>query len=134
MSNERVTDSDVRSCTGVASEGSTEQAINIAEVLVTDYIVAADSTLSTDMLYNIEVFLASHFFWMSIRSGPLAAEDIGTAAERYHNIYGPGLKATWFGQQAIALDPTGELAKMADRAENPQRKSALFRVVGSPPA
>lgn len=125
----RVADADVRACTGIPTEGDTTSAIGVAEEIVTDFIVVADSTLSAAKLANIELYLASHFFYLSVRGGPLAAEELGDAKERYHNIYSAGLKATIFGQQAMMLDVTGTLAKMSDRAENPQRKDALFMVV-----
>lgn len=133
MSNERVTDEDVRQATGVVSEGDTTQGINIAEGIVTNQILVASPSLATSILFNIELYLAAHFFFLPLREGPLAAETINDTGERYHNIYGKGLNSTRFGQMAISLDPTGTLATMADRVENPQRKSALFRVVGDPP-
>lgn len=127
----RVTDNDVRECTGTvdSGEGDTEQAIKIADIVVTNRVAAADSTLSAEELAAIEVYLAAHFFYLSLREGPLAAETIDNTSERYHNIYSKGLNATRFGQQAVMLDPTGVLAVMADKADNPQRKTALFQVV-----
>jgi hypothetical protein len=125
----RVTDADVRACTGFATEGDPASAIGVATEIVTDFVAIADTTLSAAKLTNIELYLASHFFYLSVRGGPLAAEELGDAKERYHNIYSAGLKATVFGQQAMMLDPSGTLAKMSDRAENPQRKDALFQVI-----
>lgn len=130
-SNYRIDDLDVRACTDISVEGNTDQAIRIAEMIVTNRIVPTKigATLDSETLFAIETYLASHFFYVGIREGPLAAEIIGDATERYHQIYSKGLNATRFGQQAVILDPTGVLAAMADLADNPQRKKAQFQVI-----
>jgi hypothetical protein len=127
----RVNDAEVRACCGIPIEGDTAAAILTANILVTESIANVDASVSADRLKAIETYLSAHFFIMSIREGALAANTLDDATERYHNIYGKGLNATWFGQQAVAMDSTGALAAMVDKAENPQRKPALFTVIGS---
>jgi hypothetical protein len=105
-------------------------AIAVADLIVTEDL--AGSTLTTARKTQIELYLAAHFVQLSEYQGPLAADSLGEATERYHDIYAAGLRATRFGQQAIALDTSLVLTKLADAAENPQKKEALFTVVGDP--
>jgi hypothetical protein len=124
----RVTDSEVRKVAGEPTTSDPTLAIRTANNLVEVHF-ASVSTLSDDTLRDIELYLAAHFLSLSSRGGPLAAHTLGDATERYHNIYAAGLKSTVFGQQAILLDTTGTLAKVADQAENTSRKTAEFQVV-----
>lgn len=126
----RIDELDVQECTGL-TEGDPTQAIRIADSIVTHRIVVTTigAKLDNETLFAIETYLASHFYYLGVREGPLAAEIIGDATERYHQIYSKGLDATRFGQQAVMLDPTGVLAAMADLANNPQRKKAQFQVI-----
>jgi hypothetical protein len=105
-----------------------DPAIEIADVLVDDQLVGKG--LSETMLDKIALFLAGHFALLMSVDGPLATQEVGEARERYHNIYGPGLQSTVFGQQAIMFDTSGTLSKLAAKASNP-KLGALFTVVGS---
>lgn len=90
--------------------------------------------LSEVTLTHIELYLAAHFALLSLENGPLAKKMVGEANEGYHNVYGKGLLATRFGQQAILFDTTGTLSEIANRAQNTNRRTALFEVVGNNPA
>ena len=105
-------------------------AIGTATLIVDEAITSASVTEARKK--QIELFLAAHFSELSAKDGPLAANTMGEATERYHDIYKAGLRATRFGQQAIAIDNSGALATLADQSENPGKKSALFTVIGSP--
>lgn len=123
--------SEVEAITGIdATSPVMAPSIAAADLIVTEDLV--DSGFSDNRKKQIELFLASHFAKLASTEGPLAGETIGQASERYHNIYKAGLSSTQYGQQAMLLDTTGTLAKMADSVENPAKKSARFTVIGSP--
>lgn len=107
-------------------------AIAAADLIIVEDL--AGTTLSSARKIQVELYLAAHFAITSINAGPLASNSLGEATERYHNVYSAGLRSTLFGQQAITLDTSGVLAKYADRVENPEKKAALFTVVGTQPA
>jgi len=127
----RVTQENVRATTGFPNTIDASAAIETANVLVDANLLAKG--LTEVVLRQIELLLASHFLVLTVEKGALAAETLGQGTDRLHNIYAAGLKATRFGQQAILLDTTGTLALITDRAENPNRRSAQFTVIGDPP-
>lgn len=108
-----------------------ELAIAAADLIIVEDLSSA--SLSSARKTQIELYLAAHFSATSITYGPLAANSLGEATERYHNVYSAGLRSTLFGQQAIALDTSNTLTKYADRVEHPDKKKALFTVVGTQP-
>jgi hypothetical protein len=128
----RVSQEEVRNFTGYPSTDDASQAIAIASLIVDENLVSG-VTLTDATRKQIELLLSCHFMAVSKEKGPLAAESIGGnsgASERYHNIYAAGLRSTKFGVQAILLDTSGTLALMTDKVENPNRRKALFTVVG----
>lgn len=116
-----------------ASLGTVADVAKSIATVIVDERVAVLGVHSENALRNIELFLACHFATLSAEKGPKASETIGEATERFHDIYGAGLNATRFGQQAILLDTTGTLGSMSAQAIKPQL-TALFTVVGDPPA
>ncbi len=81
-------------------------------------------TISSALLAQIEKYLAAHFFHLS---EPLVGiERIDTAWKEYSKgLLGEGLKFTEFGQQALAIDFTGTLAKLSST-----RPGSSFSVIG----
>jgi len=88
-------------------EGSINAHINFAHTL-TDRVTG----LSATELGQIELLLAAHF--VSIQQPQLKSESVGGSFSASYQV-GPldeGLKATVYGQQAIALDDSGTLANL----------------------
>lgn len=101
-----------------------------ADAIVDDLVTNAGSnSLTAERLAKITLYLAGHFVQLTNQDGALAAQTVGEATERYHNIYGQGLKNTSYGQQAILLDTTGYLAQLSSLAENTSQRPAEFRVI-----
>jgi hypothetical protein len=123
----RVTVTQVKTLTGGPTSDPT-QAIATANTLANHWLLPITG-YPAPLLAQVELYLAAHFSELTTKNGPLASEGIDTAIERYHDIYKPGLRSTRFGQQAILLDYTGTLAEVADLAENPGRRKAIFQVV-----
>jgi hypothetical protein len=64
--------------------------------------------LTVDRLTIIETWLSAHF--VAIRDPRYQAETMGAASATYINSPGPNLALTPYGQQAMLLDSTGNLA------------------------
>src|SRR3989337_1460359 len=101
-----VSASEVAAITGISATSPVmAPAIDTADLLITEEF--ATTTLSTGRKTKIELYLAAHFATLSDEQGPLAGTKLGDGEDRFHNIYSAGLRATRFGQQAIAFDTTG---------------------------
>ena len=92
------------------------QAISSAEVIVVNQIQPIET--NEDILALVELYLAAHF--CSVREPQIIKEDIGGRdstfkEERRPAMSGYGLASTAFGQQAIAIDTTNVLSKMAKK-------------------
>lgn len=85
--------------------------IQMATVFVDQYLTS--SSLSDDMLFELERLLAAHF--MCLRDPRETELEIGTqeARVKFEGKYGLGLDFTRYGQQAKVLDPTGTLESMS---------------------
>lgn len=123
----RVTEADLRALFPGREDLCFELAITTADALVDD--IAASGSLPAGRDVTICRYLAAHLVQIVDQDGALAAQTVGQATERYHNIFGPGLRATVYGQHALMLDTTGYLAQMAAVAEDPLHRPAEFRVV-----
>jgi len=123
----RVSEDQVRGVTNEPSTVDASQAIDAATLFVDEELVGKGP--SDARLVQIELYLAAHFLAITTREGPLAAETMGDASERYHNIYTAGLRSTRFGQQAVLLDTSGTLAAIASKSENLDKKDAEFTVI-----
>lgn len=103
-----------------------------AGIIVDDLLVYASQKLVTvtpERAAQIEKYLAVHFAALFHGVAPISSTQVGAATEKYHDIYEPGLRASTWGQTAMLLDPSGYLAKMADRVERPNLKDAQFEVI-----
>jgi len=103
-------------------------AMDIAGAMV-DEMLPSTLGLSEVVLTNIELFLAAHVYELQTKDGALAAQTIGEATERYHDIFGPGLSSTKYGQMAITLDTTLTLARVAANVATPNKQDARFLVI-----
>lgn len=86
--------------------------IEIANELVDD-IAAADSSIDSTRLTQIEKLLACHF--AAAQDPRLADYRVGDAAGTYQGDTGMHINSTTYGQQASMLDPTGTLADQGKR-------------------
>lgn len=123
----RVEEKDLRALFPGREDLCFRQAITVADALVDDLQSAGTLPVGRDV--TICLYLAAHLTQIVDQGGALSAQTVGQATERYHDIYGPGLRSTVYGQHALMLDSTGFLAKMASLAENPLLRPAEFRVV-----
>ena len=84
--------------------------IAAANLLVTDVVVAADSTISDERLTQIELWLAAHFASVAyLRAAEERADVVGEKKQFKVDL---GLSVTVYGQQALVLDTTGALANL----------------------
>ncbi len=96
--------------------------IDTANLFVDTHLASAGHT--DEILAKIELYLAAHYVALTEEQGGLTRAKLGDADESFANIYGQGLKATRFGQQALAIDTTGILNSVAAT-----QLKAEFRVV-----
>jgi hypothetical protein len=91
-----------------------EACIDTATVIVDD-IAAADATVSSERLTLLEKWLAAHF--VAIREPRTQSEGVAGGGNESFQTFKTdlGLASTQYGQQAIALDPTGILAKAGEK-------------------
>jgi hypothetical protein len=123
-----VTAAEVRAAMGEPDTTECDMFIAVADVMVSEQLASASLTLLTKK--NICLYLAAHLTLLSKENGPLAKKMIMDVTEGYHDVYGPGLMSTRFGQIAVMLDTSGTFAALSQQAAKP-RLPALFTVVGS---
>lgn len=76
-------------------------------------------SLDADTLTDIELWLSAHF--LSMRDPRVSSVSANGLSASYQGKTGEGLKATLYGQQALALDASGTLASLG-------QKRAVFEV------
>lgn len=103
-----------------ATDAQIQAAITGANLLVTDQL-EGNTGLGTDLLTEIERYVAAHFLVINVEGGNITRESTGDASESRAFEYGAGLSATRYGQQAMAFDPSNTLAQLG-------KKKATFRV------
>lgn len=108
----RTTTSDVKSIINTAIDDSiVTLAISTATNLVDDLLLGKG--LNAARLKDIELYLAAHF--VAIRdqdAGMLVEQAIDGTSSKYGGELGQALAITRYGQQAMALDITGELTSV----------------------
>lgn len=98
----------------------------VADDVLTQFCTAADTITATslsgagvpsDLLTLIALYLAGHFYVISVEMGGLTYARAGQAEERYKTFGydSHGFMATRFGQQACALDVSGTLLTMSKK-------------------
>lgn len=83
--------------------------INMANTVVDERL--ADQNLGSDVLEQIELLLSAHF--LTLRDPRAQQEKVDEYSVTYQGSTSEGLKASLYGQQAIALDTSGTLANLA---------------------
>lgn len=64
----------------------------------------------TELLKQIQLLLSAHF--LTVYEGVVQSQSVGGEySVSFARVVGEGLKASTYGQQALALDTTGKLAK-----------------------
>ena len=115
----RVTEAEVRLIIEIDSTVSDlTPFITLASLLVSSKLESRG--LSEGLLKEIERWLAAHF--IAIRDPRSKSESVGDISVTYGGTTGEGLKATLYGQQAIAIDPSGTLERL-------NKQSAMIGVV-----
>lgn len=106
--------------------------LDLAPFLSTAALIRSEnltgSGLSLDRLDMIELYLAAHFFIVSIEHGGVVMSRKGQSADQYRQIDSKltDFKSTAIGQMALTLDTSGILQSMGVQA-----KKAIFSVVST---
>jgi len=82
-----------------------------------------DNVLSTTVLATIERWLAAHFY--AHRDQQFSQESKGKTSGTYQGKTGMGLSSTQWGQAAMTLDLTGELAKLDQQSDEGKKKASM---------
>lgn len=90
--------------------------ISVATNLVDDVLADVTPELGVNRLHDIELFLAAHYAAISYLR--VSQEGVSTATESVQYALGLNFNVTMFGQQALVLDTSGELAKLQKRTKN----------------
>lgn len=108
----RTTPQELRSLLDLDTSASVFGFIQIASRFVDDRL--ANQSITPVMLSTLELLLAAHFY--SVHEPEIEQQSYSDASYRYSVAKkGQGLSATSWGQQAIALDPSGVLSEMGKR-------------------
>lgn len=120
----RITDTELKTVLdGIADSSDVSLYVGQANMLVNEEL--GDSGLSVDRLKYIELNLAAHFAVVAIERGGFTYQRAQSSEEGYATDRSQvKLSSTRFGQQALAMDPTGKLATL----DSP-RGTAEFRVL-----
>lgn len=111
MPNFRTTDAKVKQVLEVSDSIKTTAFIEVANNLVTDYIVTeCKASYSAAKLELIERWLAAHFY--SVRDRRLSEEETGKTSGVYQGRTAMGFDSTLYGQHAKLLDTDGCLAAL----------------------
>ena len=91
-----------------------------------DYCESEDSgsILTASHLVDLELLLAAHFY--SLRDQQLEQEKTGEASGKYRGTSGMGLEATTYGQNAIASDLTGCLARLNQQMKEGKKTATVM--------
>ena len=101
--------------------------------IVDDLVIAnsamGGATLSAALLERLERLLSCHFYAHADQI--FKYTQSGNAAASFQGDTGMGYKSTFYGQDAIASDPTGYLARQSAQAEDAKdgggrKKASLF--------
>jgi hypothetical protein len=118
----RITDAEVRELVEVDDDTDIDWAVQAAEEMVDEHLLSVG--ISPAIQSRIALFLGAHFVALAYERGSLIRESTGQASASYANIFSEGLRATRWGQQALALDSSGTLANASNT-----KARAEFRLV-----
>lgn len=113
---QRTTQSAVEAILGDNYDASTDLSPFISTaVAITDKLVALDTEnyLTTSLKERIEAYLAAHYYQHHDQN--VTAKTVGKSSDKYSGEYGMGFKSTRYGQTALELDLTGQLATIGKR-------------------
>lgn len=90
-------------------DGDIELFVTTANMVVDKYLTSLIS--DTTILDSIALYLAGHFYIISVEGGGLTYRRVGQSEERYKSFGydNAGFMSTRFGQQACALDSSNTL-------------------------
>ncbi len=124
----RTTSQAVRAAIETDSTIDVEPFIRTANALTNKVSSAdSDSTLDAEILFEIETYLAAHFY--ALRDPQYLEKKTGDASAVFQGRTGMKLDSTLWGQMAIAMDLTGFLASV-----NVGRRKASLTWLGKPPS
>ena len=121
----RVTDDEVSSIITVRPSDNVWPFIRMANRL-TDACADNDSgsLLDVELLYQIELNLACHFYsmWRQLYT----EKQTGDASGKFQGMTGMYLEASQYGQTAMMMDITGCLAERNRKLKNPPKRPSTF--------
>lgn len=104
----RTTDDEVQEIITLNVLTDTTPFITTANLLVTTHL--GSSGLSSDLLTQIEKYLAAHLVALHPDERQLKSQKLGDATDTYAGEFGKNLDFTQYGQMVKMLDSTGKLA------------------------
>ena len=104
----RVTQTDVAAIVAITAGVDATLFISMANMIVNEEL-APRGVLSAQRLFEIERYLAAHFY--AVQDPQSQSESAGVSVS-YEGSASENLKRTRYGQQAIVLDTTGRLNVM----------------------
>jgi len=104
----RTTDSEVKQIISLNVLTDTTPFITTANLLVTQHL--GTSGISSDLLAQIEKYLAAHLVALHPDERQLKNQKLGDATDTYGGDFGKMLDFTQYGQMVKMLDYTGTLA------------------------
>ena len=105
----RVSDAEVKRI--ISTELDTTPFITTANVLVNQYL--GSESLSDALMRQIELYWSAHL--VALREPQPADETVGRTKIKYQGKTDMMLKATFYGQTVLTLDPTGILDRLGRR-------------------
>lgn len=104
----RTNDSDVQDIIALNVLTDTTPFITTANIIVTEHL--GTSSISSDLLEQIEKYLTAHLVAMHPDERQLKSQKLGEATDNYAGEFGKMLDFTQYGQMVKMLDYTGTLA------------------------
>lgn len=89
-----------------------------------------DSELSDALLLEIETYLAAHFY--TLKDQRMSFQMTGAASASYQGKFGMGLHLTDYGQMAMVLDVTNNLALRSKEMEEGKKQRIGATWIGTP--
>lgn len=91
---------------------------------------ADEAVLNTDLLKQIETFLAAHFYVCN-RDKQYTSKSTGGASGSFQGSYAQVLMSTDPGHTACLLDVSGKLAQRSQEAQTGQKRRAMMFWMGT---
>jgi len=83
-----------------------------ANQIVTE--VLGDENLGSDLLKEIERWLAAHYIAATFERQAIE-QEAGPVSQKFSDIFGPDLQSSTYGQTASQLDSTNKLDKLGQK-------------------